>query len=332
MTDKNAKNWDNYWQGRASQNSGNALIEVGIERNHELKQFWHELFSSEPKTTKIIDFACGAGSVLDHAYKLGILDLTGLDVSEKALEVMSQKIPDAKTVCAPVNRTGLEAESFDLVVSQFGVEYAGNKDNLFNAFKEMYRTLRSGGRIVVIAHADDSVIMKGCQTSLRQINLIKNSEFIEKSQRVLAALNDPSEQKGGETFYELSQKLNEAAQPIMEWLKSYPELEAEKAKNEFMRFAYHLLESSHRLITHHTKYSEADALNWFEGMKEELEAYKGRMLSMTKAALSSQDISDLKEKLAAEYGPSKLDFEELKTLYFNSNIKPAAWVIRASKH
>lgn len=331
MTDKNAKNWDNYWQGRASQESGNALIEVGIERNHELKQFWHELFSSEPKSTKIIDFACGAGSVLEHAHKLGILDLTGLDVSGKALEVMSQKIPCAKTVCAPVNQTGLGSESYDLAVSQFGIEYAGDKHSLFTAFKEMYRILRPEGQIIVIAHADDSVIMKGCQTSLKQINLIKNSQFIEKSQQVLIALNDSFEQRGETTFYDLSQELNEAARPIMEWLKSYPDLEAEKEKNEFARFAYHLLESSHRLVTHYKKYSKPDALNWLGEMKKELEAYEGRMLSMTKAALSLKDISNLKEKLIREYGASKLNFEEFKKLHFSSNTKPAAWVIRASK-
>ncbi|WP_162143736.1 class I SAM-dependent methyltransferase [Hellea balneolensis] len=331
MTNTNAKNWDNYWQGRASQQSGNALIEVGIERNHELKKFWTKVFSNEVKSTKVIDFACGAGSVLEHANNLGFSDLSGLDVSEKALEVMSQKIAGAKTICAPVNLTGLESEAYDLAVSQFGIEYAGDKDSLFKAFKEIYRTLRFGGKIVIIAHTTDGVIMEGCLASLKQINLIKESGFIERSQQVFTALKEPSEKTNGEAFYELTQKLNDTAQPIMEWLKSYPELEAEKTKNEFMRFAYHLLESSHRLITHHTNYSETDALNWFEGMKEELEAYKGRMLSMTKAALSSQDISDLKEKLAAEYGPSKLDFEELKTLHFNSNTKPAAWVIRASK-
>lgn len=331
MTNSHAKNWDNYWQGRASQESGNALVEVGIERSHDLKEFWLELFSSKAKSVKVIDFACGAGSVLEHANTLGYSDLTGLDISDKALEVMAQKIAGAKTVCAPVHQTGLDSESYDLAVSQFGIEYAGDKSNLFQAFTEMYRILRPGGKIVVIAHTVDGVIMEGCEASLKQINLIERSKFIESSQQVLTALHNPSEQTEGAVLDTLTQRLNETAQPIMQWLKSYPDLELEKEKNEFARFAYHLLESSHRLITHHRNYTKSDALNWFKGIKKELQAYKGRMSSMTEAALSSQDVSDLEEKLTTQYGASKINFEDLDKLHFNSNAKPAAWIIRAEK-
>jgi len=331
MADKHAKNWDNYWQGRASQESGNALVEVGIERNHQLKQFWQDIFSNESKSIKVIDFACGAGSVLEHAHKLGFTNLTGLDVSEKALDVMTQKIAGALTICAPVNQTGLDSEIYDLAVSQFGIEYAGDKDDFFQAFIEMYRTLKPGGKIVVIAHRVDGVITEGCQASLKQISLIEESEFIETSQDVISALHTPSRQREGAEFDELTQKLNTSAEPIMKWLKSYEDLETEKENNEFTRFAYHLLESSHRLITHHKNYSKHDALSWFEGMKQELQAYKGRMLSMTKAALSSEDVSELQEKLLSKYGASKIVFEPPETLHFNSTTKPAAWIIRASK-
>jgi len=331
VTDIHAKNWDNYWQGRASQKSGNALIEVGIERNHELKKFWNDFFTHEDKSSKVIDFACGAGSVLEHASHLGFSNLTGLDVSQKALDVMTQKHAGINTVCAAVNQTGLDNNSYDIAVSQFGIEYAGDKSDIYEAFSEMLRILKPSGKLVAITHSVNGVIMEGCQASLNQINLIEECKFIEASQQVLSALHDPAGPVKGTKFNELTQKLNESAKPIMQWLESFQDLEAEKTKNEFTRFAYHLLESSHRLITHHNNYTQQDSKSWFDGMELELQAYKGRMLSMTKAALSHQDIIDLQDQLKSKPGSSKVNFEKAETLHFNSNSKPAAWVIRAQK-
>ena len=330
MTDLQAQNWDNYWQGRASQESGNALVEVGIERNHELKEFWQDIFSKESKSIKVIDFACGAGSVLEHAHKVGFSDLTGLDVSEKALKVMSQKISGSTAICAPVDQTGLASETYDLAVSQFGIEYAGDKSHLFQAFTEMHRILKPGGKVVIIAHRVDGVITEGCQASLKQINLIEDCGFIDAAQNVVSTLHEPSKHVN-ETSVTLQRKLNEAAEPIMSWLKAFGDLETEKTKNQFTKFVYHLLESSHRLITHHKNYSLKDSLSWFQGIRLELEAYKGRMLSMTDAALSLQDISDLQEKLKSQGDTSKFSFEETGSLYFNGSSKPAAWIIRAHK-
>ena len=330
MADMHAKNWDNYWQGRSSKESGNALIEVGIERNHELRDFWLQTFSDVSKSKKIIDFACGAGSVLEHAQALGLTNLTGLDVSEKALEVMSQKIHGCTAICAPVIKTDLSEDTYDMAVSQFGIEYAGDKSHLFQAFTEMYRILKPGGKAVIIAHRLDGIITEGCQASLEQINLIEDCGFIDAAQNVVSALHEPSRHVN-EASSKLQHKLNGAAEPIMSWLKSFEDLEAEKTKNQFTKFVYHLLESSHRLITHHKNYSLKDSLSWFQGIRLELEAYKGRMLSMTEAALSLQDISELQEKLKSQRNTSKFNFEETGSLHFNGNSKPAAWIIRAQK-
>ena len=115
MPDTNAAHWDNYWQGRASNVSGNALVEVGIENNHALKTFWLEIFKPLEKSAHIVDFACGAGSVLEHAFNLGFLNLSGVDVSQKALDVMLAKIPTANGICAPVNKIDQTDNNLSLI-------------------------------------------------------------------------------------------------------------------------------------------------------------------------------------------------------------------------
>ena len=322
MADTDAHNWDNYWQGRASEATGNALIEVGIEDNHDLNRFWLDFLKGHSKSTKIIDFACGAGSVLKHANSLGFQNLTGVDISQNALRVLSRNIATSSAVCAPVDKTGIEDKSYDLAVSQFGIEYAGNRKKLRNAFEEMHRILKPGGNIAVVSHIKGGVIYDGCKTSLNQIELIEKSQFIPMTRQVVLALHKSQNQKTD--LQKLMGNLNTSAKPLSDWLRT-----ADREKNEFARFTYHLLDASHKLITNHKGYPKADSLSWLKGMQSELAAYKGRMKSMTEAALSEGELNTLAEKLAA--GTTKLTFEPHQKLHFNKNAKAAAWIIKASK-
>ena len=325
MAKTDAQNWDNYWQGRASKATGNALIEVGIENNHDLNHFWLEQLKSKPKTTQIVDLACGAGSVLKHALNLKFPNLTGVDISKGALQALTDNISYASTICAPVNNTGLKDEAYDLAVSQYGIEYAGDRKALLQTFMEMHRILKADGEIIVVAHIKDGVIYEGCMDSLKQIQLIKDSQFIPVARDILLTLYKEQSQARDAQLQKLMERLNQSASPVSNWLRGL-----DRTTNEFARFTYHLLESSHKLITNHTAYSKADSLNWLEGINAELSAYKGRMDSMTRAALSEDDLTFITESLTLEN--TRLRFEDHEKIFFASKKKPAAWVIKAIKH
>ncbi len=324
MTDTNTANWDNYWQGRASQLSGNALVEVGIEKNHALKDFWLTAFRNIEKSAHIVDFACGAGSVLEHAHKVGLSNLTGLDVSQKALDVMVEKIPSASSVRTQVDKTPLKNNSVDIITSQFGVEYAGSRKKLHEAFLEMHRILKPNGRIIVLAHAENSVIYEGCKRSLDQINNVEKSQFIKTAKKLILALSGSQTQGKSTDFKNLTRRLNQSAEPIVEWLRT-----SDRSHNEFARFTYYLLESSHKLIVNHERYPREESLGWFKGMEAELKAYKGRMLSMTQAALNKVEIMELVETLAK--GQVGLDFTPNQSFNLSTDTKQAAWIIKAKK-
>lgn len=324
MPDTDAAHWDNYWRGRASHQTGNALVEVGIENNHALKEFWLDTFQQKSKSAYIIDFACGAGSVLEHAHTLGFSNLTGVDVSQKALDVMMQKIPAASGICSHVDKTPLEDESADFIVSQFGVEYAGSRKQLLNAFREMHRLLKPGGEITIIAHAKDGIIYEGCEASLKNAKIIEDSQFLEIAKKTIIAIHKNRILAENPGYQKLIGQLNESAEPIMAWLRG-----ANREKDDFAKFSYHALESSHKLITHHNSYSKIDTLNWFKGIQSEIDAYKGRMSSMIKAALSKDEIESLIGALAL--ARTTLKFSPLEPLFFPPNKKQAAWIIRAQK-
>ncbi len=325
MAKTDAQNWDNYWQGRASTATGNALIEVGIEDNHDLNRFWLEHLESQPKQTQIIDLACGAGSVLKHALKLGLPNLTGVDISSNALRSLTNNISHASAICAPVKDTGLNNQTYDLAVSQFGIEYAGSREDLLQTFQEMHRILKPGGDIIVVAHIKDGVVYEGCIDSLSQIELIEESQFIPVSKKILQTLyKEPSPTRDSQ-LQTLMGALNQSASPISNWLRGL-----DRSKNVFARFTYHLLESSHKLITHHSAFSKADSLEWLEGMQLELDAYKGRMTSMTRAALDQDDLAALMQSLASK--DIGLNFSPHEKMFFANRQKPAAWVIKATKN
>lgn len=324
MTSNHTQDWDNYWQGRSAKTSGNALLGVGVENNSVLTDLWTEIFEDVPKSTKIADFACGAGSVLIHANRLGLSDLTGLDVSTSAIEVLKAKLPSVTGVVGAVDHTPFENDSFDMVVSQFGVEYAGEAEEIISAINEMGRILKPDRKIALVTHIKDGAIAKECLGALEKISLIQQSGFFEVGADTFKSVykaQKTSLPEDRQLAHESMSNLNVCAEPIMAWLRT----EGARQK-EFGRFAYHLLESTHKLLVTHQKYILADCLSWLEGMHSEVQAYEGRMLSMTQAAISENLILEIKNKFI-EQG---FKIASPEKLYFKEKDLPAAWILRSA--
>jgi predicted TPR repeat methyltransferase len=66
-----------------------------------------------PEATTVLELACGTGSVLkqlDSDY-----DVTGVDLSDRMLEIAARKVPHARLIRADMTRVALD-ESFDVVL------------------------------------------------------------------------------------------------------------------------------------------------------------------------------------------------------------------------
>jgi predicted TPR repeat methyltransferase len=66
-----------------------------------------------PEATSVLELACGTGSVLkqlDADY-----EVTGVDLSERMLEIAARKVPRARLIRADMTRVALD-ESFDVVL------------------------------------------------------------------------------------------------------------------------------------------------------------------------------------------------------------------------
>lgn len=107
----------------------------------KILQEFIKLVSPKPRE-KMAELGCATGAFTKRFVKLG-LDVTGVDISPKCIEVADKKIPRAKFVVADIEKLPFKNKSFDIVV------YAEVLHHFMDAtktLKEAYRILKPGGR------------------------------------------------------------------------------------------------------------------------------------------------------------------------------------------
>jgi ubiquinone/menaquinone biosynthesis C-methylase UbiE len=101
---------------------------------------------------RVLDVACGTGilarAIAERVGSGG--SVVGLDTNPVMLEVARRKAPEIEWRQAPAEALPFADQSFDAVVSQFGLMFFEDRKA---AIREMARVLRPGGRLVVAVWA-----------------------------------------------------------------------------------------------------------------------------------------------------------------------------------
>ncbi len=97
---------------------------------------------------RVLDLGCGWGT---FCFALGhrVREMVGLDFSQKSVELCERRLPstgldNVSFVCADARATGMEAESFDLVIAADLMEHLYPDDSR-EVVQECFRLLRPGG-------------------------------------------------------------------------------------------------------------------------------------------------------------------------------------------
>ena len=159
---KENQGWKDYWK----EDRVASCIPERESTAKEIGDRWIEMFTELPDGTSILDVATGNGVLLTHAAtaaeRVGKnYVLTGVDLAEidpiRYLSNLPAGLREARFI------GGIAAESlpfsdaeFDLVVSQYGLEYA----DLDKALAEVERVLASGGRLIWLAHSEESLVVE----------------------------------------------------------------------------------------------------------------------------------------------------------------------------
>ncbi|MEO9945500.1 methyltransferase domain-containing protein [Paraglaciecola sp.] len=147
--------WSQYWrQGHLTSFSQD------IKENYKggLFNVWRDFFAGCNKGDHVLDVGTGNGALIDIALKTApqVL-LTGIDSAELTLTESLKKSSNVN-VYSRQNAENMvfEANTFDSVISQFGIEYA----DMPKALSELARVLKIAGRFQLVLHDMTSSIVQ----------------------------------------------------------------------------------------------------------------------------------------------------------------------------
>ena len=105
-----------------------------------------------PLGSRVLEVGCGNGKTAVALARRGYR-VTGMDFSQKAIDICRELIPDADFVCASVLNIPFENGSFD-GISAFHVLEHLTDEELNKASEELYRVMKTGGYLLVKSFAE----------------------------------------------------------------------------------------------------------------------------------------------------------------------------------
>ncbi len=170
--------WDKYWQG--SQHSG--AYSAGGTSHPVILGFWKEFFGDNQdkfRDLSILDFASGSGAVIESATSVfgeQLPEFTCIDISKSAIQSLLRRYPNAHGIVADVRSIPLQSAQYDVVTSQFGIEYAG-----LDAIDEAMRLASPHGQLAMLIHHRHGGIYRQCAASVAAIRQVTAANFIPRA-------------------------------------------------------------------------------------------------------------------------------------------------------
>lgn len=312
-----AGDWDAYWN--SAQDA--ALPARGGAQDKALSVFWTKFFRAEfPRhdRPRLLDAACGSGAVTGFALEVANsiasveVAVSCMDYSESAIKAVEKKYPGVRGVACDAGAMPFANGDFDIVASQFGLEYAGTV-----AFDEATRLVAKGGVLVAIVHMKKGAIFDECAENLSAIHAIQEARLMPLARGAfdagfaVAAGNAPQS-----AFREADRMLAPAVECLKETLARYGPL---AAGGLIQRLGQDLAQMYQRIEA----YVPQEVLHWLNHMEKEVAAYAGRMQSMVNAALDESEIRNLSARLT----DAGLTLDTYDVLRMRANKEPAAWIL-----
>jgi ubiquinone/menaquinone biosynthesis C-methylase UbiE len=312
-----AQSWDAYWRGTGELG---AFSSGGVSHPGILA-FWDNFFESVKQdyvNPTLLDIASGNGAVIERAFAIfesQALEVSCVDISESAIGNIQSRFPAVHGTVADARSLSFDPGSFDLVSSQFGVEYAG-----LDAIDEAVRMLAPGGQMALLLHNQVGVIYQECKANLDAISKLQESGFVPLATELFRAGFEAVRGADRAPYDDAGSKLAPAIQTVEDIMKDY----GQGIADDTIVRLYSDVSEIHSSIQ---QYEPGEVLGWLDNMDRELKTYTGRMSSMCEAAIDEPSF----EKLCNGLSRHNCEVELAGPLTGPGNDIPLAWALTAKK-
>lgn len=178
----------------------------------ELKPYFEQL--GIPADAAILNVGCGNSPITLEMWRDGLTNITNIDISDKAIQVMKQQAESqgigGQWLEMDATKMSFESNSFDVVFDKGTLDAlvcGDDKDIPLDLVREMFRVCKPGGSIFLITHStpelrrkflaqclpEESAAIDYCQQSLcSEVNMVNIMRFVGGGKPLREVVRDPT--------------------------------------------------------------------------------------------------------------------------------------------
>ncbi len=305
-----AQAWSDFWQHGSLTTFFQGSFQTGYDG--PVADFWNAVFDELDDDRAILDLATGNGAIpylaAARAEALGRnWQIVGVDYaiihpsSDPRVRAMLSGVMLHSGVS--MEQTGMPADSFDLITSHFGFEYADPQA----AGREARRLLKPGGRLVLVMHHPESAVVRQARRDYRQTRRCLFEEQLDRKViDLLDIVGDARSSQARARFRHhrqaerLRHEINRSMQRLIDSARGEDDSQTYRVAQSFLRVFADLVDRPKR-----------EKVEFVRQSRDSLEAYSRRMQSMARATMDQAAHAEFIENMKV-LGLELEDERELK--------------------